>query len=260
MMRKSVVVAGVLVLAVALASSTGCRRVRLTDAPAGRSSAVSTETTQVALGGAESLNTIVRMGVGELTLSAGEPSSTFALDGRFEYAPAAWKPEVKYSVEATRGVLYVSQPDSTDVPNLGKARNSWTVKIAPGVPTDLSLKLGVGESDVSLRGVDVTALEALTGVGEARIDLSGERTHDLTARVEAGVGEVTISVPTDVGVRIIGSQDGLGEFAAPGFSDEADGSTPGRNGLVNAAWSGTGPKIELYITRGIGDVKVVSVD
>ena len=101
------------------------------------------------------------------------------------------------------------------------------MKIAPDVPTNLSLKLGVGESDVDLRGVDVTALEALTGVGEAKIDLSGERTHDLTARIEAGVGEVTISVPTDVGVRIIGSEDGLGDFTAEGFTrDGSSGSTP----------------------------------
>ena len=82
---------------------------------------------------------------------------------------------MKYSVEGTRGALYVSQPDPEEVPNFGKTRNSWTVKIAPDVPTDLSLKLGVGASDVDLRGVDVTALEALTGVGEAKIDLSGER-------------------------------------------------------------------------------------
>jgi hypothetical protein len=260
-MRKSLLVATALILAVATLGSMGCRRVKLTETPAGRSVNASTETTQVALGGAEALDTIIRMGVGELKLTAGEPSSTVALVGTFDYAPAEWKPEVKYSVDGTEGALYVSQPDPVEIPGLGTTRNTWTVKIAPDVPTNLSLKLGVGESDVNLRGVDLTKLEALTGVGEAKIDLSGERTRDLTARIEAGVGEVTISVPTDVGVRIIGAGDGVGDFTAEGFTrDGSSGSTPDGGDLVNAAWSGDGPKIELFITHGIGDVKVVSVD
>lgn len=252
-MRRSVVVVAAALLAVAVVGSTGCRRVKLADTPAGRSASASTETTQVALAGAESLSTTLRMGVGELKLSAGEPSSTVALDGTFEYAPASWKPEVKYSVEGTGGVLYVSQPDPTDVPNLSTTKNKWNVTIPPDVPTRLSLKLGVGASDVDLRGVDVTELEAITGIGEAKLDLSGERTRDLIARVEAGIGEVTISVPGNVSVRIIGGQDGLGELNADGFSKQG-------NNLVNGAYSEAGPTITLYITRGVGDVKIVSVD
>lgn len=248
-------------LAVVMLGSMGCRRVKLTDTPSGRSLEVSTETTQVALGEAEALDTTIRNGFGVLKLQAGESSSTTALDATFKFAPADWEPEVKYSTDGTRGVLYVGQPDIAVAPEFGKSENTWTMKVAPDVPTNLSVKLGVGESDVDLRGVDVTALEAITGVGEAKIDLSGERTHDLTARIEAGVGEVTISVPTDVGVRIIGSGDGLGDFTAEGFTrDGSSGSTPNPDDLVNSAWSGDGPKIELFITYGIGDVTVVSVD
>ena len=107
-----------MVLAVAMLGSTGCRRVKLTETPGGTVGERSTETTQVALGGAESVDTTLRMGVGELKLAAGEPSSTVALDGTFEYAPADWKPEVKYSVEGTEGALYVSQPDDVGGPEL----------------------------------------------------------------------------------------------------------------------------------------------
>jgi hypothetical protein len=240
-------------LAVALVGAAGCRRVRLEDTPSGRPVSVSTETTQVALGEATALKASLRMGVGELNLSAGEASSATALDATFRYAPADWKPEVTYSVAGTEGALYVSQPEHVGGPNFGKSENTWALKLAPDVPTNLSLKLGVGASDVDLRGIDVTELEALTGVGEATIDLAGERTHDLTARVEAGIGAVTISVPTNVGVRIVGGQDGLGDLSAEGFSEDG-------NDLVNAAWSGTGPKIDILLTRGIGEVKVVSVD
>jgi hypothetical protein len=47
--------------------------------------------------------------------------------------------------------------------------------------------------------------------------------------------------------------DGIGDFSADGF--KADGIT-----WVNDAWSGTGPKIEIDLTRGIGDVTLTLVD
>lgn len=259
-MRKSLLVAA-LILAIAMMGSTGCRRVKLADTPSGKKLAVSTETTTVALGDAEGLDMTVRQGVGVLKLAAGEPSSTTAMDATFAFAPVEWKPEVTYSVEETRGVLYVGQTDIGVGPEFGKSENTWEMKVSPDVPVKLSLKLGVGEADVDLRGVDVTGLEAITGVGEATFDLSGERTRDLTARIEAGVGEVTIRVPSDVGVRIVGAQDGLGDFSADGFErDDSAGATPDGNDLVNDAFAGDGPKIELFITRGIGEVTVVSVD
>ena len=52
----------------------------------------------------------------------------------------------------------------------------------------------------------------------------------------------------------------IGDFSATASTRDGAGSTPDGNDLVNAAWSGDGPKIELFITRGIGDVTVVSVD
>jgi len=55
-------------------------------------------------------------------------------------------------------------------------------------------------------------------------------------------------------VRIVlGGKGGLGDLQVTGFKE--DGSD-----LVNDAWSGSGPKIELTLTRGIGGAKIVSVD
>ena len=51
------------------------------------------------------------------------------------------------------------------------------------MPTDLSLKLGVGESTIDLRNVDVRDLVVLTGVGSTKIDLTGSRASDITARI-----------------------------------------------------------------------------
>ena len=171
------------------------------------------------------------MGVGELKLTAGEPSSTMALDGTFDYAPADWKPEVKYSVEGTEGALYVEPAGlRSTIPNFGQRPEHLDREDRTGRADEPVAEARRGrERRRPARRRRDQSWRRITGVGEAKIDLSGERTHDLTARIEAGVGEVTISVPTDVGVRIIGSGDGLGDFTAEGFTrDGSAGVDSGR--------------------------------
>ena len=66
-------------------------------------------------------------------------------------------------------------------------------------------------------------------------------------------GGAAITVPSGVGVKLTGGAEGVGELTAPGFV-KSDGA------LVNSAWAGSGPKIELDLTRGVGEIKVTSVD
>jgi N-terminal domain of toast_rack, DUF2154 len=232
--------------------AAGCRRVKLADAPGGQDGA-SNQAQTVPLGAATGLDANVHMAVGSLKLAAGEPSSTLALVASFTYPAPSWKPTVDYSVEGTRGTLTVVQPEVSQPPALGDNHNSWTMKLAAGVPTALSLNLGVGESTVDLRGIDVTALKVVSGVGQTRLDLSGPRMHDVTGTIDSGVGEIDIVVPSGVGVRLAGGAVGVGELSAPGFT-----GTP--EGLVNSAWGSPGPKIQLALSRGVGTIKVTSAD
>lgn len=247
-MRKTVIVVGVALSLATLAATSGCRRVPLAEAP---DSQPSTESKSVALEGATSADIEIRMGVGELRISA-EPSSTQLLQAQFTYSPETWKPEVTYRVSGARGVLVVAQPET--IRDLGqRATNTWDLKLGGGVPTNVRLKLGVGESDVDLRGLDLSGLEVTTGVGEATVDLSGPRSTDFSARVQSGVGNLTLRLPRDVGVRVSGRQGGVGEMSADGFIAQG-------NAWVNEAWSGTGPKIDIGLTRGVGDVTLELVD
>jgi len=249
-MRRNLAVAAVAALALALlVGVTGCTRVRLQDNPA---TAVNTLNKTVSLDGATHLETEVDMGVGELTLSGAETSGT-AMAGTFVYAPPSWLPEVDYSVEASTGTLSVRQPENTDVPIFDNVHNTWDVRLARSVPTDLKLRLGVGSSIVDLRGVDVTSLDAITGVGETTIDLSGVRTAGFAARIESGVGELTLRLPRSVGARVTGAKGGLGSFTADGESVTSDS-------WVNDAWSGSGPKIDIVLNRGVGEVRILLVD
>ena len=158
----------------------------------------STESTSSPLGGANQIDATIRMGVGDLTVSD-VPSTTAAFTGEFTYNPVTWKPETSYQVNpidgGAIGAVYVGQPESDSVMKWGETENTWKLALASGVPTNLSMKLGAGEADVDLSGVDVRFLEAVTGVGSTTIDLSGPRTADVDANITAGVGELTLRLP-----------------------------------------------------------------
>ncbi len=210
----------------------------------------STETTSAPLGGADRIDATIRMGVGDLAVSS-VSSQTAGFTGEFKYNPESWKPEVTYRVDpaggGSVGVLYVGQPEGDNIMKWGETENSWDLALASGVPTRLSLKMGVGQGKVDLSSVDVRYLEAVTGVGETEIDLSGPRSSDVSGTITTGVGETTVRLPNNVGVQITGGSDGLGDVSSEGFNGSG-------NVLTNDAWSQPGPKITLKVVRGVGDI------
>jgi len=241
------------VLVAALLATTGCTRVRLQDDPATRTTTVSDP---IPLQGATALSAEVSQGVGELTLRTSS-ETTGAVGTEFTYAPADWKPVVSSSIDASVATLSIRQPDGSNAPrfsDLRSVRNEWVVTLPTGIATDLTLTFGVGTSDVDLRGLDLRSLDLTTGVGDTKIDLSGPRATDMTARIQSGVGRLTVRLPKGVGVRVNVRDEGIGEFVADGFTEQ------GTNAYVNAAYGAAGPKIELDLVRGIGDVTLVLVD
>ena len=249
-MRRTVMaVAAATVLVAALAVTTACTRVRLSDSPSTRTF---TEKGSVPLRGATDLTAEIDQGVGDLTLRASSPA-TDAAQTVFTFSPESWRPEVSSSVAGTLATLNIAQPDASRTPLFGGVRNTWVITLPTKVATDLTMKLGVGRSDVDLRGIELTRLDVSTGVGDTTIDLSGPRGADVAAHVETGVGKLTLRVPRGVGVEVSGGNEGVGRLAADGFIHR--GST-----LVNRADSGSGPKMRIDLVRGVGDVTIVMVD
>lgn len=248
-MRRTMAIPVAVALVAVLAASTGCTRVRLQDSP---DTQTYTTSDSVSLQGATKLTADLRQGVGELTLKAAvEP--TGAVQVMFTFSPQSWEPKLSSTVEASSAVMHITQPEGPSAPMFGSAKNAWAVKLPKGVSTDLTLQLGVGTSDVDLRGIDLTRLDASTGVGATTIDLTGPRTSDVSARIESGVGKLTLRLPRSVGARVTGGSEGLGEFTADGVSVSS-------SGWINDAYSGSGPKIDIELHRGVGDVEIVLVD
>ncbi|MDH4139428.1 MAG: toast rack family protein, partial [Coriobacteriia bacterium] len=171
--------------------------------------------------------------------------------GEFEYV-SEWRPEIEYDVSGDRGVLVARQPDVRTW-RLGDRKNSWDIEVSQDVPIDLRVTLGAGLSNLDLRDVIVKDLDATMGAGDATVDLGGARDRSFSGRVETGAGRITVRLPKDVGVRITGYQEGVGEFSADGF--EVDGRA-----LVNDAYGVSDVTIELQVVRGIGETVFELVD
>jgi hypothetical protein len=251
-MKRSAIAALVVVLVLsAVLFSSGCRRVKLSEVPGARGP--SSESTAVPIGAAKRLVTTVRIGAGSLRLHAAETSVPLALEATFRNVPDGWDPQVHYSLEATKGVLGVLQADMSG----GRIRdwavgipdNEWDLGLAPGVPCDLTLESGVGESILDLRDIDVRKLDVVAGVGKTTVDLSGLRASGVTGRVEGGVGDLELILPKGVGARLTGGDDGIGKREIPGFRRAGDA-------WVNAEWDSADPKIELRLVHGVGEVTV----
>jgi hypothetical protein len=149
-------------------------------------------------------------------------------------------------------------------------RYEWDLRLNDDVSTDMSVKVGAGKSDLVLGSLSLTELQVETGAGEVgvdlhgasslagltikvgagqlTVDLTGERAVDLDAEVEGGIGEATLRLPRDVGVRVE-VQGGLGSVHANGFTK--DGNT-----YVNEAYGTSDVTLRMDVQAGLGAINL----
>lgn len=241
MKRWMVVVLAVLVLVAA----SGCRRVRIED-----TDLAGTDSASIALGDARSAEVDLEFGAGTLVVGSKAASDTL-MTGAFETVPERLLPEVDYEVADGIGRLKVTQPPHSAFSAAGY-RNEWDVRLAEGVPMRLEVDAGAGECTLELGGLDLSELSVSAGAGELTVDLAGEWTRDLDAEISGGVGEVTLRVPRDVGVRVR-SQSGIGSVSAEGF--RIDGGA-----YVNGAYGSSPVTLDIDLQQGVGDVRLEVAD
>lgn len=204
-----------------------------------------TDTAATQLGGAQAVNVSLTMGAGKLTLDGG---ATNLLAGTFTYNVAAWKPEVSYQVNGSTGTLTVRQTNEngfTRTPD--QVRNDWDLHLQDGVPLALTANMGAGESKLKLGSLNLTKLDLHTGAGKTTVDLTGDWKQNLTATIEGGVGETTVKLPRDAGVRVKVAQSGLGKV-------HADNMTVSGDTYTNAAYGHSPVTLDLTVQMGVGQI------
>jgi hypothetical protein len=241
---------------------------------------------EIPLEGITAAQVEITLGIGELTLRAGEPDLLFS--GLFRTNIPAWKPEVTWK----DGVLKVAQPDIRGMPGAG-AENEWDLALAPRVPMSLKLRIGAAKGRLDLGGLALTDLSLETGasdmvvrwdapnavpmerfllragaanvevrgigyarprnvqveggVGNLILDFTGPWTDSARVKVTTGVGSLTLRFPRDVGVRVA-MEGGLSNVMTAGDWRLSGGA------YLNEAYGQAGATLEVTLTAGVGGV------
>jgi hypothetical protein len=258
--RKIYLLAGLLVAAFLLFAATGC------DSGA-RVGDLLTKSETVELGGAESVSVEIKMGAGELAVSGGADE---LLEATFTYNVDELDPEATYS----NGNLVVQHDDVRGgigtFFDLDDYRNEWDLRLNEDVPMEMSIDMGAGRSDLKLGSLALTRLDINAGAGDVDLDLSGSQSlnrldfdmgagkltldltgdwqDDLDATIRGGLGELTLRLPRDVGVRI-DVDTGIGAVDASGLTKDGDTYT-------NDAFGESDVTLNIEIDAGVGKINL----
>ena len=194
---------------------------------------------------AKSVTVHLTVGAGELKVSG---AADALMEADFSYNVADWKPQIDYEVSGEKGELTVMQGSGDDGRLGGGARNEWDVRFNDEMPTDLVVKMGAGESDLDLDSLTLTGLDLEVGAGETTVDMTGDYAQDFDASIEGGVGEATVLVPSEVGVRVR-AEGGLGKINAEGFRREGEA-------YVNDAYGDSDATLDVDVQGGVGQINL----
>jgi hypothetical protein len=194
---------------------------------------------------AKSVNVSLDTSAGEFNISGG---SSHLLDADFNYSDSYETPRVQYNVAEGVGHLSISQDDQGT--HFGTSHNEWNLRFGNDVPLELKVEMGAGRGHLRLRDVPVTRLDMSMGAGQVDLDLTGDRKSDLVANLEGGVGQVTVRLPSKVGV-VVQASGGIGTVNAHGLRHSNDEYT-------NDAYGKAAATIHLKIEGGVGQITLIA--
>ena len=187
----------------------------------------------------------LKMSAGELTLTGGADQ---LMEADFSYNVSDWKPKVSYDVSGEKGELVVKQGGTSGGGLGGDARNEWDISLNDEMPTDLAVRLGAGESDLDLDSLTLTGVDFQMGAGATTVDLTGDYARDFDASIEGGVGEATVLLPSEIGVKAK-AEGGIGAINAKGLK-KVDGS------YVNDAYGESDTNLSVVVKGGVGAINL----
>src|SRR5829696_7938932 len=203
------------------------------------------ESKSVDLKKAQTARAQLKMGAGELNITGGADG---LMEGDFSYNVSEWKPKVSYNVSGQKGELLVKQGGAEGGSLGAKVRNEWDINLNDVVPTDLVVKMGAGESDLDLDSLSLTGVDLQMGAGKSTVDLTGDYAKGFDATIEGGVGEATVLLPSEVGVKAKAA-GGLGGINAKGLKKVGDS-------YVNDAYGESDVNLSVGVKGGVGEINL----
>jgi len=198
------------------------------------------------LPGVESAKIHIEMPAGHLDLAGGAAK---AVEGTFDYYESEGKPTISHEVHGNQGDVSITQ-EGPHVHFLRRGGNNWSVHLNKSLPTDLKIDVGAGRGDFQLGGLALTGLWINMGAGRVTVDLRGDWKKDVEATIDGGVGQATIHLPGNVGVRVHATS-GIGSISTSGLERRDDD-------YVNSAYGKSPVTLSLNINKGIGTIELVA--
>ena len=200
----------------------------------------------VELPGAESADIHIQMPAGHLDLSGGAAK---AIEGTFDYYESEGKPTISHDVHGSQGEVSITQ-EGPRTHFIRRGGNNWSLHLNKDLPTDLRIDVGAGQGEFQLGGLALTGLRLNMGAGQVTVDLRGDWKKDLEATIQGGVGQATIHLPGNVGVRVHATS-GIGAVTTSGLEHRDDY-------YVNSAYGKSPVTLHLNIEKGIGTIELVA--
>lgn len=242
--HRAIVVAVALIVGAALFVTNG-----VTDL-FGRGGSSGTESVSMPLAGAQSSRIDLSSGVGRVAISVA-PGSSEGVAGTVQ--PAAGE-RLTQSSQVRNGVFeaeIVSRTVNVGPFGFSGRGGAWELRLSDRVPVRLDFDGGVGESNLDLRGLDLTGLDIDAGVGAVEVTLPASGSYE--ASIDAGVGEVVVRVPADASVRFTVST-GLGGVSTSGGFERS-----GNNVYFSPGFASGRPTANVVINGGVGAVTLTTV-
>ncbi|MDX9954328.1 MAG: toast rack family protein [Anaerolineae bacterium] len=216
------------------------------------------------LGDGSDLRVLITMGAGELDVDGGADE---LLEAEFAYNILEWAPEI----EVQNGRLQVAQPSSRNMPFNEEVRYEWDLSFNDTVPMLFRAEIGAGSGDLDLGSLRVRTVDLKLGAGDMTVDLNGNRTlerldadlgagqfdldlrgdweQDVDVNVRGGLGETTIQLPQNIGVRVRVDK-GLGSVSTQGLTRDG-------NDYVNSLYGESEVTLYVSVQAGIGEVNLI---
>ena len=193
---------------------------------------------------AKELDVELNLSVGELTLSKGAEDW---VEGSIKYGKKKLKPEVIYNRKGNKGEVIIKQKNLNSFNN-SNVKNEWNLELTDNVPMNLSVDSGVSSTELDLQGLMLEKLDINAGVGDLYVDLGGDAwENSFETNITTGVGEATVILPSEVGVKIK-SEKGLGTSNVVGFISQGEGV------YVNEAYEDADVILTVNTEMGVGDI------
>jgi N-terminal domain of toast_rack, DUF2154 len=189
-------------------------------------------------------NIELNMGAGELTLRSGTEK---LIDGRFEFNVPGWKPEVRSSVNGSHAAVTIQQPN--DAHAFGHQHYVWNLQLNDKVLMDLALHCGAGQARMDLGDLSLRSVTVHMGAGQVDLDLEGHPSRDYDVNISGGVGQATVRLPHDVGIRAE-AHGGIGSINVTGLEKKGGASE-------NDLYDNAKVNVRLKVEGGIGEIRII---